>query len=227
MSAAMGVLRRAGDGNLGSDYNRLRLMFRRKSRKQEMSHLRRTRLPTEEKLQEMVGKLEWRTQYMDTYEAIMAELRRMLQQLPPRANGRRREWWNAKGVAAIACRLEASRKHRHLCKAGGREANARAWRVHLELKHKAAALAQSQICTLRSNFMQMLKAAGRQAPRCFWRQVRGDTAMPYQHLLLATPDGPTVQGVECSVGRLVVGFAGRSIAGAMGQWTLDPDGMSS
>lgn len=100
----------SGDGNVGSDHNRLHLVFARKSRKREPPHVRRTRWPTEEELEKMAGKLEPCTQDMHTYEAIIAELRWMLRQLPPHTNGWRRPkaLWNAKVAAAIARRQEVS-----------------------------------------------------------------------------------------------------------------------
>ncbi|KAH9376412.1 hypothetical protein HPB48_022091 [Haemaphysalis longicornis] len=191
------IIHEDGKGNLGSDHNRIVLTFRGHSSHSRRQGHRQTRL-NERQLQEVADQLETRAEEITTYAGMMGVMRdEMSRQVPLRARSHcPKAWWNAEVAAAIQQRREASRLHRHLNKAGDPEATRRAWETFLDCKRSAAALVQTSTRGANKQFMEDLKAAGRQAPKRFWQKIKRDTRMTTGTSLRA-PEGNTVEGKDC------------------------------
>ncbi|KAH7940113.1 hypothetical protein HPB52_021862 [Rhipicephalus sanguineus] len=188
-----------GSGNLGSDHNRIRLIFGRGHRYDERQHRAMKRRPTDQELEEMAAELETRVQEVDTYEALIEEMQRVLNQKTTKSvkRWRAKQWWTREIAIAIKARREANRIHRQANKDGDEKIIVQAWDTYLSLKKDAAKLVQQSIHRVNVQFMQDLKAAGPQASQRFWRYIKAGQSREKQHVLRATPEGHHIEGMAC------------------------------
>ncbi|KAM7291590.1 hypothetical protein ISCGN_028163, partial [Ixodes scapularis] len=191
-----------GLGNLGSDHNRLRLIFEThvdRTEKGKQEH--RTGHPTEREIEKIATALEGLNLPLKGYEDMENAMKKALKEQirsRPRRKRRPKAWWNHEVDTAVKRRREASRYHRGIVKRGRREEVNRAWDLFRSCKQKAAACIQASIQRCDRRFMEELRRAGKSAPQRFWRRLRWEARSTSHTQILKQPEtGAERLGIQC------------------------------
>lgn len=193
-----------GQFSLGSDHNRIRLLFSKGGfRTGCMSPPPRRGMYLPSKSVERVAKdfesspqrRESRS-YSEFMRALDAVMRTQMVQERP---GRRPQnpWWDKEVEVAWKERRQANREHRRFVKGLDTEVCAEKWAVYLDRKHKVQTLIQCKIADYNLRLIQSIRQEGRSAAHKFWTYIRSlDRAAPPPPPLIDAATGQPV-GEPC------------------------------
>lgn len=167
------VIDEGGSRSLGSDHNRLLLMFGGKYVSKDGAGGRKHL--TEQETQNIAQRLEERPEleYSKLVQHVQDEKSKNRRGRSRRTKHGLKSWWGTDVRSAIQERKAACRLHRRAVRAQQPEPVRRQlWDSYREKKKVAAGIIQDNIRQINQKFIEELKRSGREAPRKFWQHVQ-------------------------------------------------------
>lgn len=193
--------------SLGSDHNRIKLVFGKAQRREKATkrptgqqHISAREIETlVERMEEDVVKAN-----IKDYEDFVQWINKHIRALGRRrkiARGRKRQkkWWDKEVAAAISQRKKLCREHRQaVCSGTDTQVNS-LWEEYKDAKREVANVVQRKIKAVNANFLEELKGAGRDAARKFWQHVRNEQAEASRTrtCLRDSTTGENYEGQDC------------------------------